>query len=223
MANQDDQETVKQRIGGFLQRHFFSGLLVWVPIVVTVVVITFLVDLLDQTLLLVPEHLRPDQLLGFHIPGLGVLLSIAIVIITGVFLANFFGQWLFGFWERFLVRLPLVRSIYTAVKQVTETVLSPSGQAFRKVVLVEWPRKGMWSVAFVTTETTKRLADLTDESLINVFVPATPNITSGFLMMVSRDQMKEIDMTVEEALKLVVSLGVVQPPHANTDSPRNNK
>ena len=189
-----------------------AGLLVWVPLGVTLLIVTFLVDLMDQTLRLLPEGLQPENLLGFRIPGLGAVLTALIVFVTGMIVTNLFGMQLFNIGERILQRIPLVRSIYASVKQVTESMFS-SGKSFRKVVLVEYPRKGMWSLAFQTGTGAEEVRDKTGRDVTNVFIPTTPNPTSGFFLMVPREDVIELDMSVDQGLKLLLSVGVVVPEH----------
>jgi uncharacterized membrane protein len=193
-----------------VKRYLIAGLLVWVPLGVTVLVIKLLVDIMDQTLLLIPEAYRPETLLGVHIPGLGVLLSVVVVLATGIVVANLFGRQLVHLWERLLARIPLVRSIYAAVKQVVETVFS-SGQSFRKVLLVEYPRKGTWTLAFQTAVDVGEAQAKTGRDVISVYVPTTPNPTSGFFLMVPREDVVELDMSVDDGLKMLISMGVVVP------------
>lgn len=194
-----------------IRRYLIAGLLVWLPLGVTVLVIKLLVDFMDQTLLVLPQAWHPDKLLGFHIPGLGVLLSIAVVLITGVMVANFFGREMVVAWEKFLNRIPLVRPIYSAVKQLTETVFSSGGQSFRKVLLIEYPRKGAWTLAFQTGTTVGEAQAKTAEEVVNVYVPTTPNPTSGFFLMVPRHEVVELDMSVDDGLKMIISMGAVVP------------
>lgn len=193
-----------------LRRYLMAGLLVWVPLGVTLLIVAFLVDLMDQTLRLLPESLQPDFILGFHIPGLGAVLTAVIVFVTGMIVTNLFGQQLFNIGERILQRIPLVRSIYASVKQVTESMFS-SGKSFRKVVLVEYPRKGMWSLAFQTGAGAEEIRDKTGREITNVFIPTTPNPTSGFFLMVPREDVVELDMSVDDGLKMLLSVGVVVP------------
>lgn len=194
-----------------LRRYLIAGLLVWLPIGVTVLVVKLLVDLMDQTLVVLPEAYRPDRLLGFHIPGLGVVLSVLVVLSTGVVMAHFFGQQLLAAWEAILNRIPLVRSIYSSVKQLSQTLLSSGGQSFRKVLLIEYPRKGLWTLAFQTGTDIGEAQAKTGEDVINVYVPTTPNPTSGFFLMVPRRDLVELDMSVDEGLKMIISMGVVVP------------
>ncbi|MFQ5470404.1 MAG: DUF502 domain-containing protein [Gammaproteobacteria bacterium] len=194
-----------------LRRYIIAGLVIWLPLGVTVLVIKLLVDTMDKIILLLPQQYRPDVLLGFHIPGLGVVLSVAIVLITGVIVANFFGKQLVGLWESFLAKIPLVRTIYASVKQVAVTIFSEKGESFRKVLLIEYPRKGIYTVAFHTGSVFEEVQEKTGAEVLNVFVPTTPNPTSGFFIMVPKQEVIELSMTVDEAIKLIMSLGVVVP------------
>lgn len=194
-----------------LRRYLIAGLLVWLPLGVTVLVIKLLVDVMDQTLLLLPIAYQPETLLGFRIPGLGVVLSIAVVFITGVVVANLFGRRVVAAWESLLARIPLVRSIYAGAKQVAETVFSPTGKSFRKVLLIEYPRRGLWTIGFQSGPSCIEAKIRSGEDLITVFIPTTPNPTSGFIILVPAKDALELDMSIDEAFKLIVSLGVVVP------------
>jgi uncharacterized membrane protein len=194
-----------------MKRYLIAGLLVWVPLGITIWVMVWLVTTLDQTLLLIPENLRPEALFGFHIPGLGVVLSFVILLATGVLAANFFGQRVIRMWEAVLGRIPFVKSIYSSVKQVSDTVLSDQGTAFRKALLVEFPRSGCWTIAFLTGTPADAVADHLRGEFISVYVPTTPNPTGGYFVMVPRESIRELDMSVDEALKYIISMGVVAP------------
>jgi uncharacterized membrane protein len=193
-----------------MKRYLIAGLLIWVPLGVTVMVIKLLVGMMDKTLVWVPEQYQPDVLLGFHIPGMGVVLAIVVVLGTGVIVANLFGRKLVQFWESILAQIPLVRTIYISVKQILETVFS-SGQSFRKVLLVEYPRKGLWTLAFQSSTTRGEAQIKTDKEIVNVFIPTTPNPTSGFFIMVPKEDVIELDMNVDEGLKMIISAGVMVP------------
>jgi len=188
-----------------MKRYLIAGLLVWVPLGITIWVLNALVSTL------VPEALNPDRLLGFHIPGFGVLLSFLILLLTGAFAANFIGQRLIRFWEGLLGRIPFVKSIYSSVKQVSDTVLSDQGNAFRKALLVEFPRPGCWTIAFQTGTPTGEVARLLPGDHISVYVPTTPNPTGGYFVMLPRTSVRELDMSVDDALKYIISMGVVAP------------
>jgi len=194
-----------------MKRYLIAGLLVWVPLGITIWVLAFLINTLDQTLLLLPESVRPDTVLGFHIPGLGVVLSFAILLVTGAVAANFFGARLIHMWEALLGRIPFVKSIYNGVKQVSDTLLSDSSYAFRKALLVEFPCPGSWSIAFLTGTPSASVAEHLEEEHVTVYVPTTPNPTSGYVVMVPKSRVHELDMTVDEALKYIISMGVVAP------------
>jgi uncharacterized membrane protein len=194
-----------------MKRYLIAGLLVWVPLGITIWVLHFLVSTLDQTLLLFPESAQPDRLLGFHLPGFGVLLTFGLLLLTGVIAANFFGAQMIQFWEKILGRIPVVKSIYSSVKQVSDTLLSDSGNAFRKALLVEFPHEGSWTIAFLTGTPAPAVATLLAEEHLSVYVPTTPNPTSGYFIIVPRSRVRELDMTVDEALKYVISMGVVSP------------
>lgn len=195
-----------------LRKYFISGLLVWLPVWVTLLVIKFLVDLLSKSLLLLPQKYQPDVLIGFHIPGIGVIITVLVIFFTGLLAANFIGSRLVALGDAMMARIPLVRTIYMGVKQVTQTLFTPGGQSFRKVLLVEYPRKGVWSIAFQTGEVVKEIeGQLGSEPMVSFFIPTTPNPTSGFLMMAPKSEVVELDMSVDQALKFVISLGVMQP------------
>ena len=194
-----------------MRKYVIAGLLVWMPLGITFLVIRAIVGLLDRTLLLLPEPYQPDNLLGMHIPGLGVLLAAILVLTTGMIVANFLGKRLVVVWEHFLARIPLVRSLYAAIKQIMEAVLSTDAQSFRKVLLIEYPRKGVWSLAFLTSDNLGEVQAKTSSEVISVFIPTTPNPTSGFIIMVPKDDVFELDMAVEDGLKMIISLGVAVP------------
>jgi uncharacterized membrane protein len=194
-----------------LRRYFVAGLLVWIPLGITLWVLKLLVDVMDQSLLLVPENLRSDALFGFHVPGLGIILTVAIVLATGALAANFFGRKLLGVGHEVLGRIPIVRSIYGGVKQISDTLFSPEGKAFRRAVLVRYPHPGVWTVALVTGTPQHEVADILGRAQISVFVPTTPNITGGFFLIVPRSETIELEMTVDAALKYIISMGVAEP------------
>jgi uncharacterized membrane protein len=194
-----------------IRRYFITGLLVWVPIVITVWVLSVLVGTMDQTLLLLPSAFRPESWLGVYIPGMGALLTLLVVFLTGLFAANMIGQRLVRYWERVWGRIPVVNSIYNGVKQVSDTLLSPTGQAFRKALLVQWPSPGMWTIAFMTGTPGGDVTNHLHGDYVSIYVPTTPNPTGGYFVMVPRSAVVELDMTVDEALKYIISMGVVAP------------
>ncbi len=203
-----------------LKRYFITGLLIWVPLGITIWVLDALIGAMDTTLLLLPEHWRPDHLLGIHIPGLGVLLTGVVILLTGLFAANLLGQRMVAIWESVLNRIPVVKSIYGSVKQVSDTLLSGNGHAFRKVLLVRYPHGDAWSLAFQTNVPGEVAGQLGDD-YIAVFIPTAPSPVNGFYFYVRRSETVEMDISVDMALKYIVSMGVVAPSPAtrmaNTD------
>lgn len=193
-----------------LKRYFITGLLIWVPLGITIWVISALIGAMDQTLLLLPEHWRPHYWLGVYIPGLGVILTGVVIIVTGLFAANLIGQRLVRFWESLLQRIPVVKSIYGSVKQVSDTLLSGSGLAFKKVLLVHYPHPQAWSLAFQTNIPSEVRSQF-DVEYVAVFIPTTPSPVNGFYFYVRKDETIELDMSVDAALKAIVSMGVVAP------------
>ncbi len=198
--------------GRHVKRYFVTGLLIWIPLAITVWVLNLLVSTMDQTLLLIPEEWRTEGWLGIHVPGMGVVLTVVVVFLTGLFTRNIIGQRLVRFWEGLLSRIPVVKSIYYSVKQVSDTLFSDSGQAFRKALLVQYPRHGSWTIAFLTGQPGGDVANHLQGDYVSVYVPTTPNPTSGFFLMMPRADVVELDISVDEALKYIISMGVVAPP-----------
>jgi uncharacterized membrane protein len=196
-----------------LRRYFVAGLLVWIPLGITLWVLKLLVDVMDQSLLLLPEAYHSEALFGFHVPGLGIILTLAIVVFTGAFAANLFGRKLLDLGYSLLVRVPVVRSIYLGVKQISDTLFSPEGKAFRRAVLVRYPHQGAWTVALVTGTPEFEVFEILGRDHISVFVPTTPNITAGFFLIVPREETIPLAMGVDSALKYIISMGVAEPPH----------
>lgn len=195
-----------------LRKWLLAGLLVIVPMAITVAVLRWIIDTLDQTLLILPEAWQPDRLIGVHIPGFGVLLTLAILLIVGATASNFVGKKLVELGDRIVTRIPVVRGIYSSVKQVSDTLFSESGNAFRTAVLVQWPRPDVWTVAFVTGTPGGDVANyLRGDEFVSVYVPTTPNPTGGYFVMLRKSDCIELKMSVDEALKYVVSMGVVSP------------
>ncbi len=193
-----------------MRSYLFAGLVVWLPIIVTFIVLRFIVELLDQSIALLPHAYQPEQLFGFQFPGFGVIFSLLLLVVTGIVATNILGQRLMRWSEAILDRIPLVRSIYSATKQVMETVFSSNSEAFRKVLLVEYPRKGLWTIAFQTGVANPEVSGHTGQEMLSIFVPTTPNPTSGFLMMIEKSSVVELSMSIDDALKLIISLGVMQ-------------
>lgn len=200
-----------------LRRYIVAGILVWLPIGVTIFMLRILVGLLDRTLVLIPEKYQPEQFLGFAIPGLGIVLTIVVLLVTGVLAANIVGRSMVNLWESMLHRIPVVRSVYSAAKNFAEIVFSDSSQSFKKVLLIEYPRKGLYSLAFQTSSELGEVQGRTGEDVVCTFVPTTPNPTSGFIIIVPRKDLIELDMDIDEALKMVISLGVVVPTWREKD------
>ncbi len=194
-----------------MKRYLMAGLLVWLPLGVTLFVVKALVSFMDRSLALLPEAYQPDTLIGFHVPGLGAIFLLILVLITGFFTANFFGKRVVKRWEQLMERIPLVRSIYSAVSQVVKSMVLTDGNSFRRVLLIEYPRKGVWSIAFQTNDNFHLAREAVDEPMVLVFVPTTPNPTSGFIVAVPAEQTIPLDMSVDDALKSVISLGLVLP------------
>jgi uncharacterized membrane protein len=203
-----------------LRRYLITGLIIWLPIVVTVLVLRFLINLMDRTLIVIPAEFRPEALLGFAVPGVGVVLTILVLLVTGVLGANLFGRKILSFWESILKRIPLIRSIYSGAKQVAETVLSDGDTSFKRVFLVQYPRKGVWSLCFQTATDLAEIQGRTESEVICVFVPTTPNPTSGFILFVPRTDLIPLEMSVDEGLRMIISLGVVVPTWKNPDDAR---
>ncbi|MGL4574046.1 MAG: DUF502 domain-containing protein [Burkholderiaceae bacterium] len=194
-----------------IRRWLVTGLIVLVPLAITIWVLDLVLSTMDKALQLLPPSAHPDKLLGFHIPYLGAVLVVIVVLVVGGLASNLIGAKLVQWWEELLGRIPIVRSVYNSVKQVSDTILSPNGQAFRQAVLVEFPRSGAWSVGFVVGTPGDEISQVLKTAPLSVFVPTAPNPTSGYIIIVSPDQITDLNMSVDEALKFIVSLGVVVP------------
>ena len=194
-----------------MRKYFITGLLILVPLAITVWVLNLVIGTLDQSLLLVPQRFRPQSLFGFDIPGLGTILTILIVFLTGLLTNNLVGNYVVKLWERLLQRIPIVNSLYSSVKQVSDTLFSSSGNAFRKAVLVPYPHQNSWTIAFLTGVPGGDAANHLVGDYVSVYVPTTPNPTSGFFLMMKRRDVVELDMSVDAALKYSVSMGGVAP------------
>ena len=198
-----------------MKKYFITGLLIWVPLAITAWVLALIVRTMDQTLLLLPNALNPERLLGFYVPGIGVIATLLVVFLTGLVTANIIGQRLLRFWEGVLSRIPVVKSVYYSVKQVSDTLFSSSGEAFRKTLLVQYPREGAWTIAFLTGQPGGDVLNHLPGDYVSVYVPTTPNPTSGFFLMLPRRDVIELEMSVDEALKSIISMGVVAPTMRN--------
>jgi uncharacterized membrane protein len=195
-----------------MRKYFVTGLLILVPLAITIWVLNLIISTMDQSLLLLPERWRPEAVVGFHIPGLGTMLTLMVIFLTGLATRNFIGKRIVWAWESLLIRIPVVRSIYSSVKQVSDTLFSESGNAFRTAVLVQWPRPDVWTIAFVTGTPGGDVTNyLRGEEFVSVYVPTTPNPTGGYFVMLRKSDCIELKMSVDEALKYVVSMGVVSP------------
>jgi uncharacterized membrane protein len=194
-----------------MRKYFITGLLILVPLAITVWVLNTIIGTMDQSLLLLPVQWRPEAVFGFHIPGLGTILTLLIIFVTGLLTQNFIGNRLVKIWEALLVRIPVVNTIYSSVKQVSDTLFSSSGNAFRKAVLVRYPHAESWTIAFLTGVPGGDVKNHLTGDYVSVYVPTTPNPTSGFFLMMKRENVIELDMDVDQALKYIVSMGVVAP------------
>jgi uncharacterized membrane protein len=201
-----------------VKRYFITGLLIWVPLGITAWALKFLIGTMDQSLLLLPENLRPEALVGVYVPGVGTVLTLLVVFLTGLLTTNIIGQRLVIFWEGVLWRIPVVKSIYYGVKQVSDTLFSSQGEAFRKALLVQYPRKGSWTIAFMTGHPGGDVANHLKGDYVSVYVPTTPNPTSGFFLMMPKSDVIELDMSVDAALKYIISMGVVAPGNGKKDA-----
>ena len=201
-----------------MRKYFITGLLILVPLAITLWVLHAVISTMDQSLLLLPEQWQPEQLVGFKVLGIGTILTLVIVFVTGLLAQNFVGNMVIGAWEAVLKRIPIVSSIYSSVKQVSDTLFSSTGNAFSKALLVQYPREGAWTIAFLTGIPGGDVAKHLVGDYISIYVPTTPNPTSGFFLMVPRADTIELDMSVDAALKYVVSMGVVAPDQIPTDN-----
>ncbi|HEY6774783.1 MAG TPA: DUF502 domain-containing protein [Oxalicibacterium sp.] len=196
-----------------MRKYFVTGLLILVPLAITLWVLNLIVSTMDQSLLLLPARWRPEAVFGFAIPGLGTILTLLVIFLTGLATRNFIGKRVVLVWESVLRRIPVFNTIYSSVKQVSDTLFSSSGNAFRKALLVQYPRQGSWTIAFLTGTPGGDVRNHLTGDYVSLYVPTTPNPTSGFFLMVPRADTIELDMTVDEALKYIVSMGVVTPDH----------
>jgi uncharacterized membrane protein len=194
-----------------LRRYLVAGVLVWLPILASLWVITFIVSMADRLLLLLPEPYRPEALVGFPLPGLGILIAFSVLLVTGLMVTNLIGRRLVQYWDGLMRRIPLVRSIHGGVKSFAESVFSTSN-SFRKVVMIQYPRAGLWSIGFVTADDVAELAEKTGAQHSCVYIPTTPNPTSGFIVMVPKTEVVELEMSVDAAMKMIITCGVVMPP-----------
>lgn len=204
--------------GWSLRSYLVAGVLVWLPILATVWVVTFLLHLMDRTLLLLPEAYRPQALVGFALPGLGAVFALAVLLLTGILVTNLIGRRLVIWGEELLNRIPVVRSVYGGVKSFAESVFSQSN-SFRKVVMIEYPRAGVWSIGFMTAENVPEITERTGEQHVAVYISAALNATAGWLVIVPKRQVVELDMSVDAAMKMIITCGVVVPPPPGEKAP----
>jgi uncharacterized membrane protein len=203
-----------------MKKYFITGLLVLVPLFITLWVLGTVIGTMDQSLLLLPEAWVPKKIFGFKIHGLGALLTLVIIFVTGVIATNIFGQQLIALWESLLARVPFVKTIYSSVKQVSDTLFSDSGNAFRKALLIEYPRKGSYTIAFLTGVPGGDVSNHLRGEHVSVYVPTTPNPTSGFFLMLPKSDVIELEMSVDEALKYIISMGTVAPQMKHDEHPK---
>lgn len=194
-----------------MKKYLITGVLIWIPLAITIWVLHLIVSSMDQVLTLLPPEFQTEMVFGHKIPGLGLVLTVVVVFLTGVAASNFIGQRLLRLWEGILRRIPFVNSIYHGVKQVSDTLFGPGGQAFRKALLVQWPQEGSWTIAFLTGQPGGDVVNHLDGDYVSVYVPTTPNPTGGYFVMLRRKDVVELDMSVDEALKYIISMGVAAP------------
>ncbi len=216
--NKSAHEVHPPGFGACLRHYLVTGVLVWVPLLATWWVASSLINLIDRILLVLPPEYRPSTLLGFNLPGLGVILALMVLFLTGLLLANFLGRQVVALWEAILNRIPLVNSMYSGVKQLLETFLSHDSRSFRKVLLVEYPSKGLWTQAFLAGDPVGEIQQKTASEVLTIYVPTAPNPTSGYVIFVPKDDAVELDMSVEDAMRMIVSLGMVVPAPNKADA-----
>lgn len=201
------------KIAKALKKYLITGVLVWLPIAVTIWAMTYIISAADRLISLLPESWQPQHFWGFNIPGLGIVAATVVLFVTGVFAANVLGRRILGAWDSLLGRIPVVKSIYSSVKKVSESLLSDSSRSFKTPVLVPFPQPGLWTIAFVSGHIPDKLKGSLpqDDDYISVYVPTTPNPTGGYYIMVKKSDVRELNMSVDQALKYVISLGMVMP------------
>lgn len=195
-----------------VKRYFITGLVIWVPLVITAWVLSLIVNTLDQTLHLLPDAAQPAKVFGIHLPGIGAILTLLIIFFTGLLATNILGQKIVSWWEILLARIPVVNSLYKGVKQISDTIFSPNSNAFRQPLLVQYPRQGCWTIAFLTGTPGGDIVNHLEGDYVSVYLPTTPNPTSGYFLMMPKADVVELKMSVDEALKYIISMGVVAPP-----------
>ena len=201
-----------------IRRYLVAGLLIWAPLAATGWIVVTLVSLMDTSLLLLPREYRPSSWLPFPIPGLGILLALAALLLTGLVAANFIGRKLVGLGEAILDRIPIVRSVYSGIKQLLETFFSSNSRSFRKVMLVQYPSPGLWTLAFLAGDPVGEVQEKTHAEVLTIYVPTAPNPTSGYVIFIAKDEAIELEMSVEDAMRMIVSLGMVVPASNKVDA-----
>jgi len=220
--SKDKSGIVRPTIFGRLRAYLFAGILVTAPLGITLYLTWVFIDFIDgQIMPLVPSKYHPDNFLPFSVPGIGLIVMLAALTLIGWLTAGILGRWMIRLSEHLLARMPVVRNIYSAIKQIMETVMAQQSNAFREVVLVEYPRRGIWAIGFITGNTVGEVQNVTDDKMVNVFLPTTPNPTSGFLLFLPDRDLYRLNMTVEEGIKMVISAGIVTPPDRRPESERN--
>jgi len=200
-----------KKLKKIIKGYFITGLLVTLPISITVYIIWFLIKVMDSVFKFIPAKYLPEAYIDITIPGMGLVSMVILVLIVGLFTRNFIGRKIFGYWENAVERIPLVRIIYIGVKQLLEALFSSNNESFKKAALVEYPRRGIYVIGFITGESKGEVQDKTSDNMINVFIPTTPNPTSGFYILVPENDLTILDMSVEEAFKLIISGGIISP------------
>jgi uncharacterized membrane protein len=201
-----------------LRRYLVAGILIWLPILATVWVVSFFIHIMDETLLLLPPAYRPLALMGFALPGLGAVFAFVVVLLTGLLVTNLVGRQLVALWEELLNRIPIVRSVYGGVKSFAESVFSQSN-SFRKVVMIQYPRQGIWSIGFMTAEDVPEISRKLGAQHCSVYISSALNATAGYLVIVPRSEVTELDMSVDSAMKMIITCGVVVPTGATGTHP----
>jgi len=205
------------------RRYILTGLIVWIPLGITFLVVKALIELLDKLLLILPERWQPEALIGMSIPGSGMFLAFAVILVTGFLLTNIFGRRLIAWWERLLSHIPIISSLHSAVKQLIETFFNQESNAFKKVLMIQYPRPGLWTLAFQSNDAAEEINAKSGLDMMSIFVPTSPNPTSGFVLLVPKDQVIEMDMSVEDGLRMIMSLGVVQPRMVSATEDADNQ
>jgi uncharacterized membrane protein len=210
-TDQQDDSRKRRHPAKALRNYLIGGLLIWVPVVVTVWVVRFISGILDQSIVLLPPSWRPEAVVGQYVPGFGIVLALLVLLLTGVLVKHLLGEQIVEGVERLIRKIPVIGPVYGGAKTFSETVLTDKGTSFKQVVMVEFPRKGAWSIGFLMAENFEEVRARANDDMVNVFVPTTPNPTTGFLMSVNRREVMFMDMSVDDAFKMIFTLGVITP------------